>query len=319
MTYLRLSVTDRCDLRCTYCMAERMTFLPRAELLTIEELDRLASAFIRLGVTKLRITGGEPLVRRGIGELFDRLSRHLAAGALSEVTLTTNGTQLRHHAERLAAAGVRRINVSLDTIDAARYRRLTRGGDLTAALAGIEAARAAGLSIKINAVALADDKEGLVPLIEWAHAEGYDVTLIETMPLGETGTDRADQFLSLTAWRDRMEARWRFVDLPDRTGGPARYTRVLETGGRLGFITPLTNNFCAGCNRVRLTCTGQFFPCLGQAVRTDFRAVLRAGTRDKALDDAIRAAIARKPEAHDFAIDRGARPVLTRHMSVTGG
>ncbi|MEO1656661.1 MAG: GTP 3',8-cyclase MoaA [Pseudomonadota bacterium] len=319
ITYLRLSVTDRCDLRCTYCMAERMQFLPKAELLTIEELLRLARDFIDLGISKLRVTGGEPLVRRGIMDLFRGLSADLGASRLRELTLTTNGTQLAHHAEALYGFGVKRINVSLDTLDTERYRELTRGGDITQALAGIEAAKSAGLHVKINAVALAGDGEGLYRLVEWAHAEGHDVSLIETMPLGETGVERSDAFLSLTAWRDEAERRWTLTDLPDSTGGPSRYVRVAETGGRLGFITPLTNNFCAGCNRVRLTCTGQFFPCLGQAEQVDFRAMMRDGIDDDGLRAAIRQAIGVKPEAHDFVIAPGSAPALDRHMSVTGG
>lgn len=319
ISYLRLSVTDRCDLRCTYCMAERMQFLPKAELLTIEELLRLARGFIDLGVTKLRVTGGEPLVRRGIMDLFDGLSTDLVPGRLEELTLTTNGTQLAHHAEALARLGVKRVNVSLDTLDAERYGVLTRGGDITQALCGIEAAKAAGLHVKINAVALAGESNRLYPLVEWAHTEGHDVTLIETMPLGETGVERSDAFLSLTAWREEAEARWTLTDLPDTTGGPSRYVRVAETGGRLGFITPLTNNFCAGCNRVRLTCTGQFFPCLGQADQVDFRGMMRDGLSDDDLRAAIRRAIGVKPEAHDFVIAPGSAPALDRHMSMTGG
>lgn len=319
ISYLRLSVTDRCDLRCTYCMAERMQFLPKAELLTIEELLRLSRAFIDLGVSKLRVTGGEPLVRRGIMELFEGLAADLAPGRLKELTLTTNGTQLSHHAEALAGFGVERINVSLDTLSAERYRELTRGGDITQALSGIEAAKAAGLHVKINAVALAGESGGLYRLIEWAHTEGHDVSLIETMPLGETGVERSEAFLSLTAWREEAEQRWTLTDLPDRTGGPSRYVRVSETGGRLGFITPLTNNFCAGCNRVRLTCTGQFFPCLGQADQVDFRGMMRDGIDDDGLRAAIRVAISQKPEAHDFVIAPGRAPALDRHMSVTGG
>ncbi|MEO1043458.1 MAG: GTP 3',8-cyclase MoaA [Pseudomonadota bacterium] len=319
ISYLRLSVTDRCDLRCTYCMAERMQFLPKAELLTIEELLRLSRAFIDLGVTKLRVTGGEPLVRRGIMDLLEGLSHDLDQSRLQELTMTTNGTQLATHAEALAKFGMKRINVSLDTLDREQYRTLTRGGDITQVLAGLEAAKAAGLHVKINAVALAGHGDGLYRLVEWAHADGHDVSLIETMPLGETGVERSDAFLSLTAWRAEAEEHWTLTDLPDSTGGPSRYVRVAETGGRLGFITPLTNNFCAGCNRVRLTCTGQFFPCLGQAEQVDFRSMLREGIDEESLRHEVRRAIGIKPEAHDFVIAPGRAPALARHMSMTGG
>lgn len=320
VTYLRLSVTDRCDLRCVYCMAEHMTFLPKAQVLTLEELDRIASAFVALGVRKLRLTGGEPLVRKGVMELIEALSRHLASGALSELTLTTNGTQLAGFAPRLAAAGVRRVNVSLDTLKPDLFRRLTRGGDLSKVLAGIEAAQAAGLSVKINAVALKDDNAAELPeLIAWAHGRGCDVTLIETMPMGEVEADRTDQFLSLRDVRRELESYWRLEDLPLDTGGPARYVRVAETGGRLGFITPLSHNFCEGCNRVRLTCTGTLHTCLGQDDSADLRAVLRAGGGEAELIAAIRGAVDAKPRGHDFQIARAAAPAVARHMSTTGG
>ncbi|MCW5715578.1 MAG: GTP 3',8-cyclase MoaA [Bauldia sp.] len=320
VTYLRLSVTDRCDLRCVYCMKEDMTFLPRKEVLTLDELDRLASAFIRQGVTKLRITGGEPLVRRDVMDLFRSLSRHLRSGALAELTLTTNGSQLARHADELAACGVRRINVSLDSLDRARYAAITRGGRLDAVLDGVAAARAAGIVVKVNTVALRGGNEDEVEgLVRWCHERGMDITLIEVMPLGETGEDRTDQFLSLADVRRRLAARFTLTDLPLRTGGPARYVHVEETGGRIGFITPLTHNFCESCNRVRVTCTGTLFMCLGQAGAVDLRAPLRASSDDAALSEAIAGAIAAKPRGHDFVIDRGRPAALARHMSVTGG
>ena len=318
--YLRLSVTDRCDLRCVYCMAEKMTFLPRAQVLSLEELDRIAAAFIDLGVRKLRVTGGEPLVRKDILSLFERLSRHLASGALEELTVTTNGTQLARMAQDLARCGVRRINVSLDSLDAQTYRRLTRGGDLYAALAGIEAARAAGMTVKINAVALKHDNADELPdLIAWAHERGLDVTLIETMPLGVVDEDRTDQYLSLKGVREALSQRWTLTDLALRTGGPARYVQVAQTGGRLGFITPMSRNFCDACNRVRLTCTGVLHSCLGQDDAVDLRAVLRGGGDDDDLRNAIVAAVDRKPKGHDFRIGAGERPAVARHMSTTGG
>ena len=318
--YLRLSVTDRCDLRCVYCMAETMTFLPKAQVLTLEELDRLAGAFIALGVTKLRITGGEPLVRKGLMSLIGGLGRHLRSGALQELTLTTNGTQLAAFAQPLAAAGVRRVNVSLDTLKPELFRRLTRGGDLTQVLAGIDAAQTAGLAVKINTVALKDDNAAELPeLIRWAHGRGCDITLIETMPMGEVEADRTDQYLSLTALRTELESFWTLADLPLQTGGPARYVQVAETGGRLGFITPLSHNFCEACNRVRLTCTGTLHTCLGQDDAADLRAVLRAGASDAELMDAIRLAVDAKPKGHDFQIARSAPPAVARHMSTTGG
>ncbi|MCW5716592.1 MAG: GTP 3',8-cyclase MoaA [Bauldia sp.] len=320
VTYLRLSVTDRCDLRCVYCMKEDMTFLPRKEVLTLDELDRLASAFIRQGVTKLRITGGEPLVRRDVMDLFRSLSRHLRSGALAELTLTTNGSQLARHADELAACGVRRINVSLDSLDPDRYAAITRGGRLDAVVSGIEAARAAGMAVKVNTVALrGGNEDGIEDLVRWCHERGMDITLIEVMPLGETGEDRTDQFLSLADVRRRLASRFTLTDLPLRTGGPARYVHVEETGGRIGFITPLTHNFCESCNRVRVTCTGTLFMCLGQAGAVDLRAPLRASLDDAALSEAIAGAIAAKPRGHDFVIDRGRPAALARHMSVTGG
>jgi len=320
VTYLRLSVTDRCDLRCVYCMAEHMTFLPKAEVLTLEELDRLSSAFIALGVRKLRITGGEPLVRKGMMGLIGGLSRHLKSGALDELTLTTNGTRLTEFAGPLAEAGVRRINVSVDTLNPDLFRKLTRGGDLAKVLAGIRAAQAAGLRVKINAVALkADNAAELPDLIRWAHGQDLDVTLIETMPLGEIEADRTDQYLSLAALRQELESFWTLTDLPLNTGGPARYVKVAETGGRLGLITPLSHNFCESCNRVRLTCTGTLHTCLGQEDASDLRAVIRAGASDADLVDAIRLAVDGKPKGHDFKIARAAQPAVARHMSTTGG
>ncbi len=320
VTYLRLSVTDRCDLRCVYCMAEHMRFLPKAEVLTLEELNRLASVFIDLGVRKVRLTGGEPLMRKGILDLLEYLSGHLASGALDEITLTTNGTQLAKFAPDLARLGLKRINVSMDTLKPDLFRRLTRGGDLTVVQAGIEAARAAGLAVKINAVALARDNRAEIPaLIQWSHARGLDITLIETMPMGEIDEDRTDQFLSLAEVRRDLDSFWTLRDLPLNTGGPARYVAVAQTGGRIGFITPMTHNFCEGCNRVRLTCTGTLHTCLGQEDATDLRAVLRGGGSDADVAAAIATGIATKPKGHDFRIDRGAAPSVSRHMSTTGG
>ena len=320
--YLRVSVTDRCDFRCTYCMSENMTFLPKADLLTLEELDRLCSAFVRLGVDKLRITGGEPLVRKGIMTFFGAMSRHLASGALKELTLTTNGSQLAKHAEALAACGVRRVNVSLDTLDAAKFQAITRWGRLGQVLDGIAAARAAGLRVKINAVALkgVNDDE-VFSLAEWCAAEGHDLTWIEVMPMGDMGeVARLDQFWSLKDLRRRLATRLALTELPDRTGGPARYVRVEQTGQTIGFITPLTHNFCESCNRVRLTCTGELFMCLGQEDRADLRVPLRADAGDAGVEAAIRAAIARKPRGHDFDYSRATvAGQVTRHMSHTGG
>jgi len=321
ISYLRVSVTDRCDFRCVYCMAENMSFLPKAEILTLEELDRLCSAFVARGVRKLRLTGGEPLVRRGIMTLVNSLSRHLRSRELDELTLTTNGSQLEKYAHDLRAAGIRRINVSLDTLDADKFRTITRWGGLDKVLAGIDAAQAAGLRIKINAVALKGVNDDEFPqLLEWAHGRGMDLTLIEVMPLGEIGEDRLDQYLPLSLVRARLAERYRLDDIDYRTGGPARYVRVAETGGRLGFITPLTHNFCESCNRVRVTCTGTLFMCLGQEDAADLRKPLRASEANDLLYAAIDEAISRKPKGHDFVIDRRhRRPALARHMSVTGG
>jgi cyclic pyranopterin phosphate synthase len=361
VSYLRLSVTDRCDLRCTYCMPERMEFLPKAEVLTLEELARLAEAFIRRGVTKIRLTGGEPLVRRDILTLVGRLGRHLAPasqlpsprrrgsitttscdsaeaavamdprlrgegekddeliGTLSELTLTTNATLLARHAEALKAAGIARINVSLDSLNPERFRAITRRGDLGVVVDGIEAARGAGLKVKLNMVALKGvNEDEIEAVIAWAHGRGMELTLIETMPMGEIA-HRAENYLSLREVRARLEERWTLRDLSDRTGGPARYVRVEETGGRLGFITPLSHNFCEACNRVRVTCTGELFLCLGQEAKADLRNPLRASRGDELLDAAITEAIARKPRGHDFDAARLARPAVARTMSLTGG
>ncbi|MFZ0570811.1 MAG: GTP 3',8-cyclase MoaA [Rhodomicrobium sp.] len=321
VTYLRVSVTDRCDFRCVYCMSEHMTFLPKADLLTLEELDRLCAAFIAKGVRKLRLTGGEPLVRKNILWLFQALSRHLASGALDEVTVTTNGSQLSRFASELAAAGVRRINVSLDTLDPAKFQEITRWGDIAKVIDGIRAAQKAGLQIKVNMVALKGVNEGEIEeMLRWCHGEGMDLTLIETMPLGDVEGDRTDQYLPLSVVRARLQDRLTLEDIPYRTGGPARYVQVHETGGRLGFITPLTHNFCESCNRVRITCTGTLYMCLGQNDAADLRTPLRASESDELLNAAIGEAIGRKPKGHDFVIDRRAqRPAVARHMSLTGG
>ncbi len=335
ISYLRVSVTDRCDLRCFYCMSEDMTFLPKADLLTLEELDRLCSAFIakgvrklrltrlfvQLGVRKLRLTGGEPLVRRNVTSLVRSLSRHLATGALRELTMTTNGTQLARFAAELHDCGVRRINVSLDTLDPVKFRSITRWGEFDKVVAGIEAARAAGLAVKINAVALKNLNEDEIPsLIEWAHGKGMDLTLIEVMPMGEIGEGRLDQYVPLSLVRARLAKQFTFTDLDESTGGPARYVRVSETGGKLGFITPMTHNFCELCNRVRVTCTGTLHTCLGHEDAADLRKPLRASDDDELLSAAIDRAIALKPKGHDFIIDRRHnRPSVSRHMSVTGG
>jgi GTP 3',8-cyclase len=321
ISYLRVSVTDRCDFRCVYCMAENMSFLPKAEVLTLEELDRLCSAFVARGVKKLRLTGGEPLVRRGVMTLVESLSRHLRSGDLDELTLTTNGSQLAKHAAELKAHGVRRINVSLDTLDADKFRAITRWGDLNQVLAGIDAALAAGLKVKINTVALRDVNDDELPkLIEWAHGRGMDLTLIEVMPLGEIGEGRLEQYLPLSMVRARLTERFTLDEIDDRTGGPARYVRIAETGGKLGFITPMTHNFCESCNRVRLTCTGTLYMCLGQEDAADLRKPLRMSEGNELLFAAIDEAIGRKPKGHDFIIDRRhQRPALPRHMSVTGG
>ncbi len=321
ITYLRVSVTDRCDFRCVYCMAEDMTFLPKRDLLTLEELDRLASAFVAKGVKKLRLTGGEPLVRKNIMHLVRSLSRHLQTGALEELTLTTNGSQLARFAGELADCGVKRLNVSLDTLDAAKFKQITRWGELDKVMGGIRAAQAAGIRVKLNAVALKGFNEIEIPsMIEWAHGEGLDFTLIETMPMGEIDEDRTDQYLPLRQVREQLSERWTLSDIPYKTGGPARYVEVAETGGRLGFITPMTHNFCESCNRVRVTCTGTLYMCLGQEDAADLRAPLRASEGDELLSNAIDEAIGRKPKGHDFIIDRATRrPSVSRHMSVTGG
>jgi cyclic pyranopterin phosphate synthase len=321
ISYLRVSVTDRCDFRCVYCMSENMAFLPKADLLTLEELDRLCTAFIVKGARKLRLTGGEPLVRRGIMTLVASLSRHLGSGALDELTLTTNGSQLPKYAAELRDHGVRRINVSLDTLDADKFRAITRWGELDKVLAGIDAAQAAGLQVKINAVALKGVNEDEFPaLVEWAHGRGMDLTLIEVMPLGDVGEGRLDQYLPLSIARARLAEKFSLEEIDYRTGGPARFARVKETGGRLGFITPMTHNFCESCNRVRLTCTGTLYMCLGQEDAADLRAPLRASEGNELLYRAIDEAILRKPKGHDFVMDRRhKRPALVRHMSVTGG
>jgi cyclic pyranopterin phosphate synthase len=320
ISYVRVSVTDRCNFRCTYCMPEQMQFLPRADVLSIEELERLCSVFVGLGTKKLRLTGGEPLMRKGFMTLVDALARHLRSGALEELTLTTNGARLAEFANALAACGVKRVNVSVDTLDPEAFRRITRGGDLAQVLAGIDAAQGVGLKVKINTVALAHDNRAEIPsLLAWAHGRGCDLTLIETMPMGDVDQDRTDQFVSLTEVRQDLAAVWTLSGLEDRTGGPARYVRVEETGGRLGFITPLSHNFCDSCNRVRLTCTGTLHTCLGQDDATDLRAPLRASADDEAVVAAIRQGIAAKPKGHDFRIGAGEAPAVRRHMSTTGG
>ena len=321
ISYLRISVTDRCDFRCIYCMAEDMTFLPKAEILTLEELDRLCSAFVRMGVRKLRLTGGEPLVRRNIMSLFRALGRHVASGALDELTVTTNGSQLAKYAQELRDCGVRRINVSLDTLDPAKFKAITRWGRFEQVVDGLNAAKAAGLAVKINTVALKGVNENeLSDMVAWCGEHGYDLTIIEVMPMGDIGPDRLDQYLPLSLVRARLAERWTLEESDYRSGGPARYVTVKETGRRLGFITPLTHNFCESCNRVRLTCTGTLYMCLGQDDAADLRAPLRASTDDALLDNAIREAISRKPKGHDFIIDRRHRgPAVKRHMSVTGG
>lgn len=320
--YLRISVTDRCDFRCVYCMSEDMTFLPKADLLTLEELDRVASAFVRHGVRKLRITGGEPLVRRNIMTLFKALGRHLDSGALSELTLTTNGSQLARFADELYACGVRRVNVSIDTLDADKFTAITRWGKIDQVMDGLKAAKRAGLQVKINAVALkgVNDSE-IHNMVAWCGGEGFDLTFIEVMPMGDIGNEqRIDQYWPLSMVRAELASRWTLEESDYVTGGPARYVRVKETGGRIGFITPLTHNFCESCNRVRLSCTGTLYMCLGQDDAADLRAPVRASEGDQLLDEAIFEAITRKPKGHDFVIDRrrGAKSVA-RHMSVTGG
>jgi GTP 3',8-cyclase len=322
ITYLRVSVTDRCDFRCVYCMSENMTFLPKAELLTLEEMDRVCSAFVRLGVRKLRLTGGEPLVRKNVMSLIRNLSRHLRSGALDELTLTTNGSQLAKYAGELADCGVKRVNVSVDTLEPAKFTEITRWGKLDKVMDGIAAAKAAGLQVKINAVALKGVNDGeFDSMIEWCGREGHDLTFIEVMPMGEVGEGaRLDQYLPLSVVRANLARKWTLDEIDYRTGGPARYVRVRETGGRVGFITPLTHNFCESCNRVRLTCTGMLYMCLGQNDDADLRTPVRASEGDELLEAAIQEAIGRKPKGHDFIIDRrhtGA--AVPRHMSVTGG
>ncbi len=321
VSYLRVSVTDRCDFRCVYCMSEHMSFLPKADILSLEELDRVCSAFIKNGVKKLRLTGGEPLVRRNIMSLFKNLSRHLISGDLKELTLTTNGSQLTKYATELVDCGVKRVNVSLDTLNAEKFKKLTRWGDIDKVLNGIFAAKSAGLTVKINTVALKNFNENEIEdLIRWCGSEDNDLTLIETMPLGDIGSDRLDQYLPLSKVRENLEKKFTLTDIDHKTGGPARYVSVKETGKKLGFITPLTHNFCEGCNRVRLTCTGTLFMCLGQDDAADLRAPLRASEGNDLLNKAIVEAIGRKPKGHDFVIDRsGQKPAVTRHMSVTGG
>jgi len=323
ISYLRVSVTDRCDFRCVYCMSENMTFLPKKELLTLEELDRMCSTFVRLAVEKLRITGGEPLVRRDIMTFFNAMSRHLDSGALKELTLTTNGSQLARFSDALYAAGVRRVNISLDTLDEAKFADITRWGRLPQVMKGIDAAQKAGLSVKINTVALKgfNDSE-LFDLVEWCAARDMDLTFIEVMPMGDIGNeDRLDQYWKLTDLRAQLAERYTLADLAERTGGPARYVRLDETGQKIGFITPLSHNFCESCNRVRLTCTGELYMCLGQEDMADLRAPLRnTPGSDAPLEDAIRAAIALKPKGHDFDYSRqkvGGQ--MSRHMSHTGG
>jgi len=322
ISYLRVSVTDRCDFRCVYCMSEDMTFLPKSDILSLEELDRLCSAFVRQGVRKLRMTGGEPLVRRNIMSLFRNLSRHLESGDLDELTLTTNGSQLHRFSQELADLGMRRINVSLDTLNPDKFAAITRWGKFDQVMAGLQAAKAAGLKIKINTVALkgVNDDE-FDKMIAWCGDEGFDLTFIEVMPMGDIGgEERVDQYLPLSVLEKRLAEKWTLDKIDYKTGGPARYVRVAETGGRIGFITPLTHNFCESCNRVRLTCTGTLYMCLGQEDAADLRAPLRASDGDGLLEAAMREAIARKPKGHDFIIDRDhMRPAVSRHMSVTGG
>ncbi len=321
ISYIRISVTDRCDFRCVYCMSEDMTFLPKKDLLTLEELDRLTSAFVRLGTRKVRVTGGEPLVRKGVMQLFRSLGRHLHGGGLDELTVTTNGSQLARHAGALHEAGVRRINISLDTLDPEKFRAITRWGRWERVMEGIAAATQAGLAIKINAVAMKGvNEDEFDRMIRWCGERGFDLTLIETMPMGDIDGDRTEQYLPLSAVRTDLARRWTLVDSDHRTGGPARYVRIAETGGRLGFITPMTHNFCESCNRVRLTCTGILYMCLGQEDAADLKTPMRMSCDDAPLEAAIRKAIGRKPKGHDFVIDRATRtPSVARHMSVTGG
>ena len=321
VSYLRVSVTDRCDFRCTYCMPEQMSFLPKKDVLTLEEIDRLCSVFVAKGVNRLRITGGEPLVRRGVMNLFRSLSRHLESGALEDLTLTTNGSQLARFAGELRQCGVRRVNISLDTLDPEKFHSVTRWGNLAQVLGGIDAAQEAGLKVKINVVALRGINEDEIPtLMDWAHSRGFDMTLIETMPMGDIDGDRTENYLPLSLVRARLSENYTLEPTSERTGGPARYVRVRETGGKLGFITPLTHNFCESCNRVRLTCTGILYMCLGQDDSADLLTPLRASPDDNDVSAAIDDAIARKPKGHDFIIDRRHnRPAVARPMSLTGG
>lgn len=320
ITYLRVSVTDRCDLRCVYCMAETMSFLPKADMLSLEEANRICDAFVRLGVRKLRVTGGEPLLRRNVMSLFHALGQHLRTGALDELTLTTNGTLLEKYAEELVACGVRRVNVSLDTLDPDRFRAITRWGDLGRTQAGIHAAARAGLKVKINTVALLGvNEDELSDLVGWCGDRGFDLTFIETMPLGAVANGRTRQYLPLSRLRASLEQRWTLTDTRHRTGGPSRYVDCLETGGRIGFITPMSHGFCESCNRMRLSCAGKLYMCLGQRDSADLRATVRHAESDKALTAAIALAVRHKPKGHDFVIDRSERPSLDRHMSVTGG
>ena len=321
VSYLRVSVTDRCDFRCVYCMSENMTFLPKKDVLSLEELDRLCTAFISKGVKKIRLTGGEPLVRKNIMHLIENLSRHLQSGSLEELTITTNGSQLERYAEDLRQLGIRRINVSLDTLDPHKFKVITRWGNIDKVFKGLDAAQSAGLDVKINTVALKGVNENdIEDILKWAHGRGMDLTLIETMPLGEIEGDRTDQYLPLSIVRARLLDNYTLMDIPYKTGGPARYVEVKETGGRLGFITPLTHNFCESCNRVRITCTGTLYMCLGQDDAADLRPALRASLNNKLLNMAIDEAISRKPKGHDFIIDRrNQTPAVSRHMSVTGG
>ena len=321
VNYLRVSVTDRCDLRCVYCMSENMTFLPRKDLLSLEELDRLCTIFVEKGVKRLRLTGGEPLVRRGIMDFIEKFSRHLKSGALDELTITTNGTQLAKYASQLADCGIKRLNVSLDTLEADRFKSVTRWGDLSRVLEGIKAAHKAGLQIKINMVAVKGFNETeIVPMMKWCHDQGMDLTMIETMPLGEIEHDRNDQFISVSDISKMLQQNYTLTDIPYKTGGPARYVKIEETGGRLGFITPMSHNFCESCNRVRLTCTGVLYMCLGQDDAADLRAPLRESADNDLVHKAIDEAISRKPKGHDFLIDRdNTKPAVSRHMSTTGG
>ena len=320
VSYLRVSVTDRCDFRCRYCMSEDMTFLPKRDLLSLEELDRLCSAFIRLGVKKLRLTGGEPLVRRNIMTLIQSLSRHLDNGSLEELTLTTNGSQLAQHAQDLANFGVKRLNISIDSLNPNKFRDITRRGNLDQVLKGVQAAKDAGLQIKINTVALKDVNDNeFNDLIRWCGNEGFDLTFIETMPMGEIDDDRTDRYLSLTKMRKKLEETWTLNDIPLKTGGPATYVSISETGKNVGFITPMSHNFCEGCNRVRVTCTGTLYMCLGQNDQANLLKPMRQSEGDELLTQTIEEAISRKPKGHDFVIDRNSRPSVSRHMSVTGG